>query len=578
MNTDERSLSVIIPSRNEEFLGETVEDILKNIRGNTNIIVVLDGQWPVKPLKDHPKVTILKYPESIGQRAATNRGVALTNAKYVLKCDAHCSFDEGFDVKMMDAFERVGGNVVMVPVMRNLHAFDWVCENGHRRYQGPSGPCQECGKETHKEIMWIGKHNPQSTSYCFDSEPHFQYFNEYKNEQKKQGDLVETMSLQGSCFMVTREKYWELDICNEDFGSWGSQGIEVAVKFWLSGGRVLVNKNTWYAHMFRTQGKDFGFPYPISGKQVSHAKKMSRDLFFENNWDKQVRPLSWLLEKFWPVRGWNDDQLKEMQTKGEEFYKKKGIASEKIVPIVDNSISSPADVFKDYTFAPALPNPTVGILYYTNNKAPEHLMRAAQKTILEGAKGKRIVSVSLLPIDFGENIVMEGYESGPLTMFEQILTGLQELDTDVVFFTECDVLYHPSHFDFVPKRRDLYYYNNNVWQVRCEDKFAVRFDCQRLSQLCAYRETLIRHYQERIRRCKEEGFSRKMGFEPGTHGRSERVDDLKYERWESKEPSCDLRHDKNMTASRWKPEEFRSQRSCQNWVNGRIPEWAKNLI
>lgn len=38
-------LSVIIPSRHEEFLKNTVEDILKNKRGETEIIVGLDGQW-----------------------------------------------------------------------------------------------------------------------------------------------------------------------------------------------------------------------------------------------------------------------------------------------------------------------------------------------------------------------------------------------------------------------------------------------------------------------------------------------------------------------------------------------------
>ena len=32
-------------------------------------------------------------------------------------------------------------------------------------------------------------------------------------------------------------------------GNWGNQGIEVALKTWLSGGGVLVNHNTWYAHV-----------------------------------------------------------------------------------------------------------------------------------------------------------------------------------------------------------------------------------------------------------------------------------------------------------------------------------------
>ena len=302
-----REISILIPSRNEIFLKNTVEDILNNIEADTEIIAVLDGSWADPPIKDDSRVTIVHHAESIGQRAATNEAAKLSNAKYLIKCDAHCAFDKGFDRKMLEAFAKTGDNVTMVPTMRNLHAFDWVCPDGHRRYQGPSGVCKECGKETTRDMKWIGKHNPQSNSYCFDEEPHFQYFKEFTKRLEGQGELTETMSLQGSFFMMTRDKYWELEVCDEGFGSWGSQGIEVAVKTWLSGGRVVVNRRTWYAHMFRTQGGDFGFPYLQSGKKVEHAKKTARELFFDNKWEKQIYPLSWLIEKFWPVLGWSEE-------------------------------------------------------------------------------------------------------------------------------------------------------------------------------------------------------------------------------------------------------------------------------
>lgn len=173
-------------------------------------------------------------------------------------------------------------------------------------------------------MIWVGKHNPQSTSYCFDSTPHFQYFEDWKHrpkydKDKKEKGLTETMSIQGSCFMLTRDKYWELGICDENFGGWGSQGIEVALKTWLSGGSVLVNHKTWYAHMFRTQGGDFGFPYPISTKDQQKAKEYARNLFFNNRWDKQVRPLSWLVEKFWPVKGWTEEDLRKLKASKFEF-------------------------------------------------------------------------------------------------------------------------------------------------------------------------------------------------------------------------------------------------------------------
>lgn len=137
-------LSVIIPARNEMFLKKTIEDILEHKEGKTQIIVGLDGCWPVEGIEDHPDVVIVHYSESIGQRAITNQCIKLSRAKWVMKVDAHCAFDKGFDVKMMADMQD---NWTMIPVMRNLHAFNWVCPDGHKRYQGPSGVCEKCGRK-----------------------------------------------------------------------------------------------------------------------------------------------------------------------------------------------------------------------------------------------------------------------------------------------------------------------------------------------------------------------------------------------------------------------------------------------
>ena len=99
-------------------------------------------------------------------------------------------------------------------------------------------------------------------------------------------------------------------------GSWGNQGIEAACKTWLSGGRVMANHRTWYAHMFRTKAaNDFGFPYEQPGNEVIKTKRRTWNLFFNNKWDKQIYPISWLIEKFWPVPGWNNKTLAELKEK-----------------------------------------------------------------------------------------------------------------------------------------------------------------------------------------------------------------------------------------------------------------------
>lgn len=701
-------LSILIPSRNEMFLKNTVEDALAHSNPQkTEIVAVLDGAWADPPIEDNPRVTLVYCSEPVGQRGACNIAAKLARGKWVMKIDAHCAFAPGFDEVMLADIQP---DWTMVPIMRNLHAFDWVCINGHRRYQGISGPCTECGEPTTRDIVWYSKPSPQSKSYCFDAEPHFQYMGEFNHRPEGKGDLTETMSLQGSCWMLSKEKYFELGVCDETWGMWGSQGIEVAVKTWLSGGRVVVNHKTWYSHMFRTKGGDFGFPYHLSGRQVENAKKIARDLFFENKWPKQVRPLSWLVEKFWPVKGWSDEDLSRLKASeaslpnsrlellgilgvgssvpgtmadhtasvsvdsgGQEVAipamslpelgggstisfenvpsigdksQMSGVAAEPIVAdVIENgNISTLADRnrgdepgihepmgaiqnFVDADTAIAVnrspnPDPTSGIfveanlgkdtikslprniaddkkigvhtqivslikgiVYYTDNRLDPLIMRTCQHQLSKSTNGHHIVSVSLSKIDFGENIVLPR-QRGYLTMFEQILAGIERCNAEIVFFAEHDVLYPPSHFEFVPPDPSKFYYNMNVWKVDFATGHALRYDCKQTMALCGYREVLLKHYAERVRRTAEKltelgdtrefrNWIRQQGFEPGTHGRAERVDDLTSETWWSEVPMIDIRHENNLTPSRWRQDQFRNSRSCRNWQEAdEIPGWG----
>lgn len=304
-------LSILIPARNEEFLARTVQDILENIEANTEIIVVLDGETKGDGIPQNDRVNVILLNESIGQRAATNLACRLSRSKYVMKVDAHCAFDKGFDRKLI---EDMDDNWTVVPIMRNLHAFDWKCFHcGKKWYQDVTvDKCDQCGKsdKIEKKMLWRGKRSPNSSAYLFNSQLEFKYFDALKHKQTK--DLEETMSLQGSCFMATRENYWERELCDESWGSWGGQGAEVAIKTWLSGGKVMVNKKTWYAHMFRTKS-GFGFPYANPGNEQKRAKDKLRDTFLNDKWEKQVHPLSWLVKKFWPVPGWTQEELDKLK-------------------------------------------------------------------------------------------------------------------------------------------------------------------------------------------------------------------------------------------------------------------------
>jgi len=514
-----KMLSIIIPARMEEFLGRTIQDLLEHTGDKTEIIAVLDGYLPDPPLPVSPRVTVIYNPVSVGQRAASNQAAKLSQAKYLMKIDAHCAVDENFDTKMLDAFKETGDNVTMIPVMRNMHIFDWVCEEGHRRYQSPSGPCETCQKPTVKDIVWIPKKSPATHAFTFDKTMHFQYDSRWS--KLVTGDLRETMSIQGSCFMCTREKWFELDICSEDFNSWGQQGVEVACKTWLSGGRVVVNMRTWYAHMFRTRGGDFGFPYSNPQNKVNENRELSRELFQKDKWPLATRKFQWILDKFNPP---------------------------------DWGISK-------------------GIIYYTDNQLDEKIAKPVRDRLLQISQDKKIdiVSSSLKKMDFGvKNVRFPSLKRGYLTMAKQILGALENSKADIIMFCEHDCFYPPEAFDFIPPREDVFYYNRNFWKLRITDGHAIHFDADQLSGLCAYRDLLIKEYRKIYDFILKNGFTIKtVSFEPGTRdGRSEF--------WKSTVPIVDIRHGTNLTRERWSQEEFRDKSACQGWLESdtEIPGWG----
>lgn len=217
---------------------------------------------------------------------------------------------------------------------------------------------------------------------------------------------------------------------------------------------------------------------------------------------------------------------------------------------------------------------TRGILYYTDNRPDPKILLACQKQLL--SFGLPITNVSLKPMDFGRNIVLP-LERGYLTMFKQILAGLEAMTEDVVYFAECDVLYHPSHFDFIPEDKETWYYNGNYWFLRYADGFAVHYDVSPLSGLVVYRESAVKHYRERIAEIERKGFGYYMGFEPFTHNRVQWEYFCKFEVFQSAGPNIDICHDNNLTQKRWSTARFRKKPKF--WEEGKKEDlWCKDLI
>ena len=91
-------VSIIIPSRNCQYVSRTVEDIYENATGDFETIVLLDDYWPVPDINyNHPNLTVIHKNKVGGMRNSLNLGAQLAKGKYLAKCDDHCMFGKGFD-------------------------------------------------------------------------------------------------------------------------------------------------------------------------------------------------------------------------------------------------------------------------------------------------------------------------------------------------------------------------------------------------------------------------------------------------------------------------------------------------
>jgi len=209
-------ISVIIPSRNELYLNKTIEDIKVKFVSDYEIIVILDGA-------DSERIEGVKYiynKEPRGMRTAINQGVVQSGGEYLMKLDAHCMVDQGIDVKL-----------------KVVHQESWVQSPRRKRLDSKKWVLTDTDKPD-IDYMFIGKS-----------------FKGHKDNDKnrdlelKKKSIDDTDVFQGSCYFMSKNYFNKLGLLDDvNFGKLGSEAIEIALKVKHDGGRVMVNKTTWYAH------------------------------------------------------------------------------------------------------------------------------------------------------------------------------------------------------------------------------------------------------------------------------------------------------------------------------------------
>lgn len=275
-------VSVIIPSRNCRFASRTVDDLIEKATGDIEIIIILDGYWPEPPIKDYPNVTILHRSVAQGMRQGINAAVAMAKGKYILKSDDHCMFGQGYD-EILKADCDV--DWVSVPRRYSLDAENWRCKDK-------------------PPIDYYYLSYPDNQGDFGGPGYHGRNWDEMNRRQDLQlVPIDDQMSFQGSCWFMHKDYFHYLELLDhEQYGVFWQEAQEIGLKCWLSGGREIVNKNTWYAHLHK--GKQYGRGYFIDKRSLERSVTAIRKVWGNNEWHKQKYNLKWLVHRFWPVPGW----------------------------------------------------------------------------------------------------------------------------------------------------------------------------------------------------------------------------------------------------------------------------------
>jgi len=219
-------LSVILPSYKDPYLINTIDSLLANTGGEIEIIAVLDGYWPSFELRIDDRVRYLHLGKNRGMRDAINAGVSIARGEYLMRADEHCMFCKDFDKIVL---KDIKDNQIVTMRRFFLDPVKWqiMPDEGYVDYE--------------KLVIQDNKK--------FSGQ-------RWRSRSKDRADIMidETMAMQGSCWLMTR-KWWNDvigELQTEGYGPLYQDSHEMVFKTWQAGGKMMLNKNAWFAHKHRS--------------------------------------------------------------------------------------------------------------------------------------------------------------------------------------------------------------------------------------------------------------------------------------------------------------------------------------
>lgn len=263
-------LSIVIPSYRDPFLFKTIQSILDNseLGDQLEVIAVWDGYYPPADLIiDDPRVKYIHLGKNRGMRGAINAGVEIAKGEFIGRMDEHCHVAKGMDKELTDTCKE---NEVMTPRRYFLNPIEWKImeDKGYRDYE--KLVIQDMGGGVRK---FSGKEWKERT------------------EKRKNVQIDETEAMQGSFWIANREFFLKTvgELSTENFGQLIQDSVEVCMQYWKTGGRLMLNKNTWFAHKHRDFKRTHNNGSPENPAQYEKGYKYALDKW-EGYYVNELRP------------------------------------------------------------------------------------------------------------------------------------------------------------------------------------------------------------------------------------------------------------------------------------------------
>lgn len=234
-------ISIVIPSHNDIYLYRTIDSLLSNARGEIEIIPVLDGYISPRVFDYDPRVKPILHTQNLGMREAINTGASHARGEFLMRVDEHCMFGPAYDVTLTDTIEE---NWIVTPRRYYLDVEKWEVMNKDFVDYEKLLIVEKRDKKLGSFTKFSGVAWPSRTK----ARTHFA--------------IDETMCMQGSCWIM-HKSWWDIVIIRLESNGYGTHyqdTTEMLFKTWKAGGKLMVNKNTWFAHKHRSFNRTHQYP------------------------------------------------------------------------------------------------------------------------------------------------------------------------------------------------------------------------------------------------------------------------------------------------------------------------------